>query len=951
METIKIFLASSEELKDDREAFKSFIDTENKILQHKGVFIYLDIWEDFIDAMSPTRLQDEYNKAVQSADIFVMLFSTKVGKYTNEEFDIALEKFKRTGKPFIYTYFKNANVEIDDIDESELKSLKDFQKKLDNLGHFYTKYKITEQLILHFKQQLDKLNKEGYINLSGNQNLTKPATNIPICLSAGQPSVTADFIGRDIELADVKEKLTKHSMLLINAEGGMGKTTLAAKFLEDNLANYTHYAWLFCDAGIIEQFKTLASPLGIDLSNYATEEEQLLAIKTKLENIGKNCLLVLDNINEPKHIEELQKYFGGLHIHIIITSRCQDVLHKKEYTLNHLEPEIAKEFFKIHYDEKTEEFEKLLDKFLVAIGYNTLMIELFSKNLHELSALGETLETILKHFEKEGLYLGSKSFEIQTEYISNVRKQAASTDDIINAIYDLTKLDEPERYYLVNLALLPAESHPLKILLEAFIQDDNIAFTKLLINLAKKGWLNTDTISYRMNPVIQQIVLTKNRMSLHNDAEHLISNVSDMLKHAGGSLVNLKNYQKAQPFAVIAQSLSIQLLDESFEMGMLIFNLSEYYKGIGDFISSIRELELATNIFKKNSTENYSVCLERFGDIYQKKGDFKKALQFFEKNNELSKELVSKDPHSESNKRSLAVSFSRLGEIYEDQGDFRTALQLYEKYNELAKELVGANPNKEEFKNGLAISYEKFGGIYEQLGDFKKALQFFEKETELMKELVDANPHSESLKNGLAISYERSGEVYKKQKDFGKALQFFEKFNRLMKELADTNPHSESLKYGHAVSYSKLGEIYEEQKNFKISLQFFEQDNELMKELVDANPYSESLKNGLAVSYSKLGNIYKLQGDFKKALELFEQDTELSKELFEANPDSVLLYNGLAISFSKLGTVYKEMHEPKKMKDNYLKAEVIWAELTKKVPEAIEFANNLAWIQSKLAGL
>jgi hypothetical protein len=59
MKTKKIFLASSSELKNDRKEFEIFINRKNIDLQKKGFFIELVIWEDFLDAMSQTRLQDE----------------------------------------------------------------------------------------------------------------------------------------------------------------------------------------------------------------------------------------------------------------------------------------------------------------------------------------------------------------------------------------------------------------------------------------------------------------------------------------------------------------------------------------------------------------------------------------------------------------------------------------------------------------------------------------------------------------------------------------------------------------------------------------------------------------------------------------------------------------------------------------------------------------------------
>jgi len=78
MQIKRIFLASSQELKADREQFEIFINRKNKEWVSKGVFLELVIWEDFVDAMSQTRLQDEYNKVIRECDLFVMLVATRV---------------------------------------------------------------------------------------------------------------------------------------------------------------------------------------------------------------------------------------------------------------------------------------------------------------------------------------------------------------------------------------------------------------------------------------------------------------------------------------------------------------------------------------------------------------------------------------------------------------------------------------------------------------------------------------------------------------------------------------------------------------------------------------------------------------------------------------------------------------------------------------------------------
>jgi hypothetical protein len=154
---IQIFLASSEELREDRDKFEIYFRQLNDELLDKGLYLVIKRWENFLDAMSETRLQDEYNKAVKGCDIFVSLFFTKTGKFTEEEFDTAHDQFKDTGKPLIYTFFKSASVNIDKVQEKDLLSLWAFKKRLNDLGHFYTPYTSTDDLKLRFRDQLDKL--------------------------------------------------------------------------------------------------------------------------------------------------------------------------------------------------------------------------------------------------------------------------------------------------------------------------------------------------------------------------------------------------------------------------------------------------------------------------------------------------------------------------------------------------------------------------------------------------------------------------------------------------------------------------------------------------------------------------------------------------------------------------------------------------------------------------
>jgi internalin A len=155
--TIKIFLASSSELVDDRKELREFISVENDRLHEMGIYLKIVQWEYFIDAMSPNGLQTEYYHTALNCDIFLSLFCTKVGKYTADEFENAFGHFQETGRPFIYTYFKSARVNIDDITTEDIESKTKFEERLKNLNHYKTKYTDINDLKNQLKRQLDLL--------------------------------------------------------------------------------------------------------------------------------------------------------------------------------------------------------------------------------------------------------------------------------------------------------------------------------------------------------------------------------------------------------------------------------------------------------------------------------------------------------------------------------------------------------------------------------------------------------------------------------------------------------------------------------------------------------------------------------------------------------------------------------------------------------------------------
>jgi hypothetical protein len=175
MRKVTLFLASSSELKEDREQFEIFIYRKCKAWFEKGIFLHLEIWEDFLDAIAPGGLQSEYNQVIQTCDMFVLLAHNKVGKYTAEEFAAAFGQFSASQKPFVFTYFKPPTSR----DRTDLQSLWAFEDTLKTLQHYPTHYETIDGLLRHFSDQLDKLAASGFLEMSPVAEATAAPTAPP----------------------------------------------------------------------------------------------------------------------------------------------------------------------------------------------------------------------------------------------------------------------------------------------------------------------------------------------------------------------------------------------------------------------------------------------------------------------------------------------------------------------------------------------------------------------------------------------------------------------------------------------------------------------------------------------------------------------------------------------------------------------------------------------------
>ena len=159
-------MASSDELKNDRNSFHSLVASLDEIFEPRGYRIRCRRWEDFSAFCTGTRTQDDYNRIVRASDICICMFHRKAGEYTIEEFNQALDEYvKNQSHPKTFVYIR-ALIE----GEMEDEALKRFKEDLfDRVGHYWCNYATDDAMKLHFVMQLERI----IPSVSGNASVTE----------------------------------------------------------------------------------------------------------------------------------------------------------------------------------------------------------------------------------------------------------------------------------------------------------------------------------------------------------------------------------------------------------------------------------------------------------------------------------------------------------------------------------------------------------------------------------------------------------------------------------------------------------------------------------------------------------------------------------------------------------------------------------------------------------
>ncbi|MBR1432170.1 tetratricopeptide repeat protein [Ruminococcus sp.] len=255
-----------------------------------------------------------------------------------------------------------------------------------------------------------------------------------------------------------------------------------------------------------------------------------------------------------------------------------------------------------------------------------------------------------------------------------------------------------------------------------------------------------------------------------------------------------------------------------------------------------------TNLICAIDFEQYScespllgVALNDAASIYQDNGEYKIAIEFFEKALTIC-ENVHETEHSDT-----AAIYNNIAGIYDDKGDYDKALEYYEKALTIFEKVLGTeHPD-------TATTYDNLALVYMIKRNHVKALEYCEKALNIF-EKVHGTEHPDT-----AIAYNNIAGVYDAKGDYDKALKYYEKALKIKLTILGTEHHDT------AATYNNIAGVYKDICDYDTAKKYYKKALTIFEKVLGTDHHDT------AIAYNNIASVYKALGDYDKALEYYNK--------------------------------------------------------------------------------
>ena len=651
------------------------------------------------------------------------------------------------------------------------------------------------------------------------------------------PEQAPQLVGRHEILRTLQNEIAKtqgSSHLLVNGMGGVGKTAICRVLAHHTPQPVNCVIWLNAANGLDYELQSIVAPqFGIDIQKL----DWLLQLIEALNQLPRPCLVFLDNLEISDSNSAVLQQLKRLNWHLIATSRYPLAEFTKKYEVDVLPPEQCVTLFIQHYEMSVSEADQItLNDLIELAGRHTLTVELLAKvakdGLLDVSQLFEQVKQTgfdlsgLTETTAEGLHSGTE-LQSQRQHQLHVH---------LSKLFQLASLAEDEKEILRTVVILPYQAYDGKNELMVWLGLDK---PQLLVNLAKKGWLQRTGQHFAVHPVVADV------------AKHQVSLDPAILRQFAKRF-----HQAIQPdekgwvvesgYASALMAL-IQVLpeDDTVTAGLLT-NLAQIHEGKGQYGEALPLYKWVLKILEKAHDQNhYEVTAARnnLAAVYAALGQYEKAIDYYQQALAAALKTYGENhPH-------VATMRSNLGAAYQSLDQYEQAIVFFQLA--LASDL---NIHGEDHP-GVAIGRNNLGSVYQALGQYDRAIEFYQLALDSnLKAYGEDHPKVAIRRNNLGSAHKALGQ-------FDKAVEFYQlALTSDLKTYGEIHPHVARDRNNLGVAYESLGQSDKAIEFYQLAL-----DSDL-KTYGEGHPAVATRRNNLGMTYKALGQYDKAIGYFQLAL-------------------------------------------------------------------------------------
>jgi predicted ATPase/class 3 adenylate cyclase len=680
-----------------------------------------------------------------------------------------------------------------------------------------------------------------------------PLKSLKVSVPNNLPIQLTSFVGREKEIREVRQSLSKHRLVTLTGPGGSGKTRLSLQVATEMLESFQDGVFFVAlapitDPGLVSS--TIAQSLGIT----ETAGRSILdSLKDYLQ--GKALLLVLDNfeqvISAAALVAELLAAAGDHKI--LVTSReGLRVSGEHEYAVPPLElpsltqlppletltqytavklfvqrAQAVKQDFRI-----TKETAQTVAQICYRLDGLPLAIELAAARIRLLPP-----KAMLARLENRLVFLTSSARDLPA--------RQRTLRGAIAWSYDL--LTEEEQRFFQRLSVFVGGCTFDAI--EAVAEDRSTAALDLLGSLLDKSFLREveDRIGeprFVMLELLREFGLEQlaasgeERSIRHRHASFFLTLAEqaeaklesaeqlDWINHMEQEHDNLRAALEWSKTARDAGDICLRLAGA---LG-LFWESRGYFSEGRERLSAVLSTEIA-----QGRTVERAKLLARAAELAYRQSDYAATVEFAEESLAIGREV--------GDKPGIASVLIKLANAATESGDYETAFGFLEEALTIWQAL--------DDKHGIARALISLGWAALRPGDYRLANARLEQALAISRELEDTR--------SIAFELSGLGEVALRQGEYARATHLLEESLALRRQLGN--------KWGVGVSLGTLGWVAIHEGDWKRALERLGESLEVRQEIGD--------KGGSAWCLERLAEVASAQGDPEKAVRLLSAASAL----------------------------------------------------------------------------